>query len=56
MMVSDTPAEPPISESLFAQAQYYDAYAHLPYRDIVFKYDILVTLRFRVATKIVCAA
>lgn len=54
MMVSDTPAEPPISESLFTQAQYYDAYANLLYRNMVFNMTFLVTLRFRVATKIVC--
>lgn len=38
--MSDTPAEIPISESLVAQAQYYDAYANLPYRNMVFKYYI----------------
>lgn len=34
-MVSDNPAETPISESPLAQAQYYDAYANFPYRNLV---------------------
>jgi len=34
MLVSDTLAVTPIPESFFAQAQYYDAYANLPYRNL----------------------